>query len=86
LGSVNIGALHDSSVFLSLPWSRIPLKKMPSVREILEERGVDMTRLSAEWGVFTKRPSLTNLTSPVVLTNYLNVSPSSSAISFSLWD
>ncbi|XP_021054428.1 renin [Mus pahari] len=53
-------------------FERILLKKMPSVREILEERGVDMTRFSAEWGVFTKRPSLSNLTSPVILTNYLN--------------
>lgn len=70
--------------FLPLPWSRILLKKMPSVREILEERGVDMTRLSAEWGGFTKRPSFSNVTSPVVLTNYLDVSPASSAVSCSL--
>ncbi|XP_031238612.1 renin [Mastomys coucha] len=53
-------------------FGRVLLKKMPSVREILEERGVDMTRLSAEWGEFTKRPSFSNVTSPVVLTNYLD--------------
>ncbi|KAL6083177.1 hypothetical protein STEG23_018437 [Scotinomys teguina] len=45
---------------------------MPSVREILKERGVDMTKLSAEWGEFTKRSSFGNSTSPVVLTNYLD--------------
>ncbi|GAB1285431.1 Renin-1 [Apodemus speciosus] len=50
----------------------ILLKKMPSVREILEERGVDMTRLSAEWREFTKKSSFSNVTSPVVLTNYLD--------------
>lgn len=71
--SADAGELHDSSVFL-LPWSRILLKKMPSVREILKERGVDMTKLSAEWGEFTKRSSFGNGTSPVVLTNYLDVS------------
>ncbi|XP_052057023.1 renin [Apodemus sylvaticus] len=53
-------------------FGRILLKKMPSVREILEERGVDMTRLSAEWGGFTKKSSFSNVTSPVVLTNYLD--------------
>ncbi|CAO2636908.1 Ren1 [Lemmus lemmus] len=38
---------------------------MPSVREILKERGADMTKLSAE-------SSFGNGTSPVVLTNYLD--------------
>lgn len=45
---------------------------------------MDMTRLGTEWGGVTKRPSFSNVTSPVVLTNYLDVSPASSAISFSL--
>ncbi|XP_034369299.1 renin [Arvicanthis niloticus] len=68
--------LWNSCTF-SLPtdtatFGRILLKRMPSVREILEERGVDMTRLSAEWVRFTKRPSFSNVTSPVVLTNYLD--------------
>ncbi|XP_038205951.1 renin [Arvicola amphibius] len=66
-----------SSGAFSLPtdtdaFGRILLKKMPSVREILKERGVDMTKLSAEWGEFTKRSSFGNGTSPVVLTNYLD--------------
>lgn len=71
---MDVGVLCDSPVYLPLPWSRILLKKMPSVREILKERGVDMTKLSAEWGEFTKRSSFGNGTSPVVLTNYLDVS------------
>lgn len=74
LGSVDVGELCDSPVYLPLPWSRILLKKMPSVRETLKERGVDMTKLSDEWGEFTKRSSFGNGTSPVVLTNYLDVS------------
>nr|CAA30082.1 unnamed protein product [Rattus norvegicus] len=66
-----------TSCSFSLPtdtasFGRILLKKMPSVREILEERGVDMTRISAEWGEFIKKSSFTNVTSPVVLTNYLD--------------
>ncbi|OBS75427.1 hypothetical protein A6R68_14055 [Neotoma lepida] len=66
-----------SSCTFSLPtdtdaFGRILLKKMPSVREILKERGVDMTKLSAEWGEFTKSSSFGNGTSPVVLTNYLD--------------
>lgn len=74
LGSVDVEGLRDSPVYLPLPWSRILLKKMPSVRETLKERGVDMTKLSDEWGEFTKRSSFGNGTSPVVLTNYLDVS------------
>lgn len=47
---------------------------MPSIRESLKERGVDVARLGAEWNQFTKRFSFGNSTSPVVLTNYLDVS------------
>ncbi|XP_042832680.1 renin isoform X1 [Panthera tigris] len=55
-------------------WSsnRIFLKKMPSIRESLKERGVDVARLGAEWSQFAKRFSFGNSTSPVVLTNYLD--------------
>uniref|UniRef100_A0A452TI27 renin n=1 Tax=Ursus maritimus TaxID=29073 RepID=A0A452TI27_URSMA len=45
---------------------------MPSIRESLKERGVDVARLGAEWNQFTKRFSFGNSTSPVVLTNYLD--------------
>lgn len=72
--------------FLPSPWARIFLKKMPSIRESLKERGVDVARLGAEWSQFTERLSFDNSTAPVVLTNYLDVSalalPSSP---FSLW-
>ncbi|KAM6218301.1 renin [Rhynchocyon petersi] len=51
---------------------RIFLKKMPSVRESLKDRGVDMARLSEEWNQFTKKVSLSNGTSPMILTNYLD--------------
>ncbi|XP_040841187.1 renin isoform X2 [Ochotona curzoniae] len=66
-----------SSYTFSLPadtnaFQRILLKKMPSVRDILKERGVDMARLGAEWSQFAKRLSLGNGTMPVVLTNYLD--------------
>lgn len=74
-----------SPVYLPLPWNRILLKKLPSIREILKERGVDMTKLSAEWGEFTKRSSFGNGISPVVLTNYLDVSVYPSYYSLSLW-
>lgn len=48
---------------------------MPSVRESLKERGVDVTRfLRAEGSQFSGRPPFTNSTAPVVLTNYLDVS------------
>lgn len=47
---------------------------MPSIRESLKERGVDVARLGADWSLFTKRLSFGNGTSPVVLTNYLDVS------------
>ncbi|XP_015995416.2 renin isoform X2 [Rousettus aegyptiacus] len=50
---------------------RIFLKKMPSVRESLKERGVDVARLWADRSQFPKRLS-SNSTSPVVLTNYLD--------------
>jgi hypothetical protein len=56
------------------PWARIFLKKTPSVRDSLKERGVDMARLDAEWSQVTKRLFFGNTTSPVVLTNYLDVS------------
>ncbi|XP_070252798.1 renin [Myotis yumanensis] len=51
---------------------RIFLKKMPSVRESLKERGVDVARLRAEGSQFSGRPPFTNSTAPVVLTNYLD--------------
>lgn len=47
---------------------------MPSVRESLKERGVDVARLRADGSQFPKRLSFSNSTSPVVLTNYLDVS------------
>ena len=61
-------------LFLTPSWARIFLKKMPSVRESLKERGVDMARLGTEWSQLTKTLSFGNRTSPVVLTNYLDVS------------
>lgn len=61
-------------LFLTPSWARIFLKKMPSVRESLKERGVDMARLGAEWSQLSKTLSFGNRTSPVVLTNYLDVS------------
>ncbi|KAM7235379.1 hypothetical protein CapIbe_014199 [Capra ibex] len=69
-------ALWGCSTF-SLPaetaaFRRIFLKKMPSVRESLKERGVDMAQLGAEWSQLTKTLSFGNRTSPVVLTNYLD--------------
>ncbi|XP_020918870.1 renin isoform X1 [Sus scrofa] len=66
-GSCTFGLPADTGAF-----SRIFLKKMPSVRESLKERGVDMARLGAEWSQFSKRLSFGNRTSPVVLTNYLD--------------
>uniref|UniRef100_A0A8C9P1B0 renin n=1 Tax=Spermophilus dauricus TaxID=99837 RepID=A0A8C9P1B0_SPEDA len=66
-GSCTFGLPADTSSF-----RRIFLKKMPSVRDSLKDRGVDMARLSAEWGQFTRRLSFSNSTSPVVLTNYLD--------------
>uniref|UniRef100_I3MP68 renin n=1 Tax=Ictidomys tridecemlineatus TaxID=43179 RepID=I3MP68_ICTTR len=66
-GSCTLGLPADTSSF-----RRIFLKKMPSVRDSLKDRGVDMARLSAEWGQFTRRLSFSNSTSPVVLTNYLD--------------
>ncbi|XP_012872849.1 PREDICTED: renin [Dipodomys ordii] len=52
---------------------RIFLKKMPSVRDNLKERGVDMARLSTQWSQVTKKLSSGNHTTPVVLTNYLDI-------------
>uniref|UniRef100_A0A8D1TQZ6 renin n=1 Tax=Sus scrofa TaxID=9823 RepID=A0A8D1TQZ6_PIG len=66
-GSCTFSLPADTGAF-----SRIFLKKMPSVRESLKERGVDMARLGAEWSQFSKRLSFGNRTSPVVLTNYLD--------------
>ncbi|XP_006888044.1 PREDICTED: renin [Elephantulus edwardii] len=51
---------------------RILLKKVPSVRESLKDRGVDVAKLSEEWSQFTTRVSLRNGTSPMILTNYLD--------------
>ncbi|XP_045312302.1 renin isoform X1 [Leopardus geoffroyi] len=66
-GSCTFGLPADSGAF-----RRIFLKKIPSIRESLKERGVDVARLGAEWSQFTKRFSFSNSTSPVVLTNYLD--------------
>ncbi|XP_046539810.1 renin [Equus quagga] len=66
-GSYAFGLPADTGAF-----RRIFLRKMPSVRESLRERGVDMSRIGAEWSQFTKRLSRDNSTSPVVLTNYLD--------------
>nr|XP_025847224.1 renin isoform X2 [Vulpes vulpes]XP_025847225.1 renin isoform X3 [Vulpes vulpes] len=66
-GSCTFGLPADTGAF-----RRIFLKKMPSIRESLKERGVDVARLGAEWNQFTKRLSSGNSTSPVVLTNYLD--------------
>ncbi|XP_004578790.2 renin isoform X2 [Ochotona princeps] len=65
--SCTFGLPADTNAF-----RRILLKKMPSVRDVLKERGVDMARLGAEWNQFAKRLSLGNGTMPVVLTNYLD--------------
>ncbi|XP_008683382.1 renin [Ursus americanus] len=66
-GVCTLGLPADPGAF-----RRIFLKKMPSIRESLKERGVDVARLGAEWNQFTKRFSFGNSTSPVVLTNYLD--------------
>uniref|UniRef100_A0A8C8YPA9 Renin n=1 Tax=Prolemur simus TaxID=1328070 RepID=A0A8C8YPA9_PROSS len=66
-GSCTLGLPTDTKAF-----RRIFLKKMPSVRESLKERGVDVARLSAEWSRFPGRVSFGNSSSPVVLTNYLD--------------
>ncbi|ELR54511.1 Renin, partial [Bos mutus] len=66
-GSCTFSLPADTAAF-----RRIFLKKMPSVRESLKERGVDMARLGAEWSQLTKTLSFGNRTSPVVLTNYLD--------------
>uniref|UniRef100_A0A673SZ28 renin n=1 Tax=Suricata suricatta TaxID=37032 RepID=A0A673SZ28_SURSU len=67
-GSCTFGLPADPGAF-----RRIFLKKMPSIRESLKERGVDMARLGSEWTQFTKRFSFDNSTAPVVLTNYLDI-------------
>ncbi|VCX43214.1 unnamed protein product [Gulo gulo] len=66
-GACTCGLPTDTGAF-----RRIFLKKMPSIRESLKERGVDVARLGADWSLFTKRLSFSNGTSPVVLTNYLD--------------
>ncbi|KAI5168926.1 Renin [Manis pentadactyla] len=66
-GSCTLGLPADPSAF-----RRIFLKKMPSIRESLRERGVDMARLGAEWSRSATRLSFGNSTAPVVLTNYLD--------------
>ncbi|XP_032734245.1 renin isoform X1 [Lontra canadensis] len=66
-GACTCGLPADTGAF-----RRIFLKKMPSIRESLKERGVDVARLGADWSLFTKRLSFGNGTSPVVLTNYLD--------------
>ncbi|XP_006062388.1 renin isoform X1 [Bubalus kerabau] len=66
-GSCTFSLPADTAAF-----RRIFLKKMPSVRESLKERGVDMARLGTEWSQLTKTLSFGNRTSPVVLTNYLD--------------
>ncbi|XP_004392865.1 PREDICTED: renin [Odobenus rosmarus divergens] len=66
-GTFACGLPADTGAF-----GRIFLKKMPSIRESLKERGVDVARLGAEWSQFAKRFSFGNSTSPVVLTNYLD--------------
>ncbi|XP_035871338.1 renin isoform X1 [Phyllostomus discolor] len=66
-GSCTFSLRMDAGAF-----PRIFLKKMPSVRESLKERGVDVTRLRAEGSQFSERLSFSNSTSPVVLTNYLD--------------
>ncbi|ELW47716.1 Renin [Tupaia chinensis] len=65
-GSCTFGLPADANGF-----QRIFLKKMPSVRESLKERGADAARLVAKWNL-SKTLSLGNSTSPVVLTNYLD--------------
>ncbi|XP_002918258.1 renin [Ailuropoda melanoleuca] len=66
-GVCTLGLPADPGAF-----QRIFLKKMPSIRESLKERGVDVARLGADWNQLTKRYSFGNSTSPVVLTNYLD--------------
>ncbi|XP_066111256.1 renin isoform X2 [Saccopteryx bilineata] len=66
-GSCTFSLPTDAGAF-----RRISLKKMPSVRESLKERGVDVVRLRAEGSQFPARLSVSNSTSPVALTNYLD--------------
>ncbi|KAM5202695.1 renin isoform 1-T1 [Hipposideros larvatus] len=66
-GSCTFSLPADTGAF-----RRIFLKKMPSVRESLKERGVDVARLGTEGSQFPKSLSFGNSTSPVVLTNYLD--------------
>ncbi|KAM9613492.1 renin [Trichechus inunguis] len=66
-GSCTFSLPADSGTF-----RRIFLKKMPSVWESLKEQGVDVAKLRAEWSQFTRRVSLGNGTSPMILTNYMN--------------
>ncbi|KAL0608990.1 Renin [Plecturocebus cupreus] len=60
-GSCTFSLPTDTTAF-----KRIFLKRMPSIRESLKERGVDMARLGPE------RMALGNVTSSVILTNYMD--------------
>uniref|UniRef100_F7I3G2 Renin n=1 Tax=Callithrix jacchus TaxID=9483 RepID=F7I3G2_CALJA len=60
-GSCTFGLPTETTTF-----KRISLKRMPSIRESLKERGVDMARLGPE------RMALVNITSSVILTNYMD--------------
>uniref|UniRef100_G1RVK3 renin n=1 Tax=Nomascus leucogenys TaxID=61853 RepID=G1RVK3_NOMLE len=66
-GSCTFGLPTDTTTF-----KRIFLKRMPSIRESLKERGVDMARLGPEWSQPMKRLTLGNTTSSVILTNYMD--------------
>ncbi|KAM8818786.1 renin [Rhynchonycteris naso] len=66
-GSCTFSIPTDTGAF-----RRISLKKMPSVRESLKELGMDVVRLRAEGSQFPARLSVSNSTSPVALTNYLD--------------
>ncbi|XP_011893895.1 PREDICTED: renin [Cercocebus atys] len=66
-GSCTFGLPTDTTTF-----KRIFLKRMPSIRESLKERGVDMARLGPEWSQPMKRLAFGNTTSSVILTNYMD--------------
>uniref|UniRef100_A0A2K5JGP1 renin n=1 Tax=Colobus angolensis palliatus TaxID=336983 RepID=A0A2K5JGP1_COLAP len=66
-GSCTFSLPTDTTTF-----KRIFLKRMPSIRESLKERGVDMARLGPEWSQPMKRLALGNTTSSVILTNYMD--------------
>ncbi|XP_055090396.1 renin [Symphalangus syndactylus] len=66
-GSCTFGLPTDTTTF-----KRIFLKRMPSIRESLKERGVDLARLGPEWSQPMKRLNLGNTTCSVILTNYMD--------------